>query len=264
MNNNQKGFHLPLLALIIVLVGIGIVGWRVVVKNRPGERSFPYVPPSVQEAVKKEDPNTPPLKLKSIGFNLGTYDPVTNSSGEMKFVGYNLFSDQIWGDFGQQDPRTLDTTKKNPQPTYVLPLSVKVQALVDGEVVKITKLYSDDFSIMVAKDKTSSFIYETEHVVNPLVKEGDHVKGGQIIADVSPHGSPGPGYGILEIGILHPQNTQAGHLCPYKYLDDSIKADIQKKITAVHEGWNQYKGKQVYNLSKFVSPGCVTEDWVQG
>lgn len=260
MLKNQKGYaHLvSFIVLFVILAVIVFAGIKVMGKSSEKSKSSG----SINKVSQTSD--TPPLRLKSIGFNLDYYNPATQSAGEMQFIQANLFSNEIWGDFGQQDPRTSDQTKKNPQPTYVLPLSVKVQSLVDGQVNKIQKLYSDDFSIMVTADSSSQYIYETEHVVNPLVKVGDKVKGGQIIADVSPHGSPKPGYGILEIGILHPENNQAGHLCPYKYLDPSIKADIQKKITSAHEGWNQYTGMQVYDLSKFVSPGCVTEDWVRG
>lgn len=260
MVKNQKGFHLIPTLLVILVLAIGLIGWRVATKDKQTTKS-------AQNSISNkssEDSNTPPLKLKSIGFKLGYYDSVTQSAGEMQFIKANIFYNEIWGDFGQQDPRTTDQTKKNPQPTYILPLTVKVQSLIDGEVIKVVQLYSDDYSIMMAKDKNSQFIYETEHVVNPLVKVGDHVKGGQIIASVSPHGSPKDGYGILEIGILHPEGNQAGHLCPYKYLDDSIKGATLKQITSVHEGWNQYTGQQVYDLSKFESPGCVTESWVQG
>ena len=61
--------------------------------------------------------------------------------------------------------------------------------MVDGIVVGVPKLYSDDYSIQVANSMSSRWRYETEHVINPLVKEGDTVKAGQVIAEVSPHSS---------------------------------------------------------------------------
>jgi biotin carboxyl carrier protein len=210
--------------------------------------------------------STPPLKLKSIGFNLDTYNESTGMAGDMKFTKIALPFSQIMSPFGQQDPRTTDTTKKNPQPTFILPLGTKVHALVDGMVVEVKEIYSGDSTIWVAKSKDSQWFYETEHVMNPLVKVGDTVKAGQVIADVSNYDSKNnPGFGLVEIGIMHStSNGQPEHVCPFQYLDDSVKADINAKISALYTAWEKYLGKDVYTQEKFVSPGCAVEEGVAG
>src|SRR5579871_5377855 len=106
-----------------------------------------------------------PLPLKSVGFNLDYYNPATNMAGDMEFTevdhGLSAHIHQIWQDFGQQDTRTTDTTKKNPQPVYVLPLHTKVHALVTGQIVAVKQLYSHDYTIWTASSPSSHYIYET-------------------------------------------------------------------------------------------------------
>lgn len=210
--------------------------------------------------------NEPPLKLKSVGFTFGAYDKATGMAGDIKFTKIALPFNQISGPFGQQDPRTTDTSKRNPQPTFILPLGTKVRSLVDGEVVEIKDLYSGDATIWVAKDKNSQWFYETEHVKNPLVKVGDKVVAGQIIADVSDYDSHNhPGFGLVEIGILHPVGTGAPeHVCPFKYMDDSVKDEINANFTALYKGWEEYLSKDIYKQETFASPGCVIDTAVQG
>ncbi len=215
----------------------------------------------------KEETDTP-LLLKSIGFNLDYYDKKTNMAGDIRFTKDNLFHDQIWSDFGQQDIRSPnDPTKRNVQPTVILPLGTKVYSLVDGEVINVEKLYSNDYTIMVARNRQSNYIYETEHVIHPLVKVGDHVSGGEVIAEASDHNSDyHPGLGILEIGILHPtKEGVAQHICPFAYLDPSIKKDVENKLNALYAAWESYQGNTtIYDEDHMVSPGCVITDPVQG
>lgn len=215
--------------------------------------------------------NTGPLLLKSIGFNLDYYDPKTNQAGDMVFThaDHDLSGHfhLIWSDFGTQDPRSPnDPTKRNPQPTFILPLGTKVHALVDGVVIEVKTLYSGDYTIWVARGQNAAYIYETEHVDKPLVKIGDSVTAGQVIGEVSAHDSQHhPGFGIVEIGILHPNDSRAEHLCPFAYLDPSIKAETQKKIVALHKAWEQYLGQSdLYNDTASASAGCFSLDPVQG
>ena len=257
MGRTQAGFAL-VFEIILVVAVVAVAATVFVLRIHKSTHSTGGTTASVS--------SNPPLKLKSIGFDLDYYNPATGMAGDIKFEHYNFFADEIVGIFGQHDPRSQDPAVRNPQPTFVLAAGTKIQSLVDGVVANVKTLYSGDSTIMVTTDGTldSNFIYETEHVINVRVKKGDHVKGGQVIAEVSPHGAPGPGIGIVDIGILHPQGSEAGHVCPFQYMDDSIKNDINKKLTALYQSWNQYEGKQVYNPSTFVSPGCVTEDWVKG
>jgi len=260
MHSRMRGgfAHIELVLLIVVLGGVGVAGWTVYHKNHLKSAN------PVAMALKDQ-----PLALESIGFDLDYYDPATNRAGDMEFtnVDHTLsgHNHQIWQDFGQQDYRSPnDPTKKNPQPTFVLPLQTKVHSLVTGQVVAIKRLYSNDYTIWTASSPGSHYIYETEHVDNPLVKKGDKVTGGQVIAEVSDKDSDiTPGFGLLEIGILYTAHNYPQHLCPFQYLDTRIKADTDKRITSLHTAWEKYYGQQVY-FESFVTPGCVTENPVNG
>jgi hypothetical protein len=267
---NQKGFaHLEILLILIVLIAVGAAGWLVYNKNHKKTSS------STNSSSSKDSKNETDglLTLKSIGFNLDYYNPTTNHAGDMVFTheDHDLSGHfhLIFADFGTQDPRSPnDPSKRNVQPTFVLPLGTKVHSLVDGIVIDVKSLYSGDDTIMVSASGTqnSGYIYETEHINNPLVKKGDHVTGGQVIGEVSTHDSQyHPGFGIVEIGILHPNGSQAQHICPFHYLDPSIKADIQKKILNVHQAWMGYTGMpNLYDDAHSAEPGCFTLTPVNG
>ena len=265
------GVMLPIVLALFVVVNVAQA--PTVVAAGIQQRATPAAqrtPPSAQQPTSAKpagNKRNSPLPIKSIGFTLEAFDPATNKAGDMMFTKLPLFQDKIWADFGTQDPRSPnDPSKRNVQPTFILPLGTKVLSLVDGEVVFVEKLYSNDYTIMVAYDARSTYRYETEHVDNPVVKVGDKVRAGQVIAEVSKHDSQHhPGFGILEIGILHPEGPQAVyHLCPFQYLDASIKAATFEKINALYVAWNAYLGKTVYMPERNAVPGCATLEPVAG
>ncbi len=257
---NSDGFGvIEILIVIVLLAAIGFVGFKVLTKNKDKQESNQTGSTSNSSTSEKSDSNA--IVMKSIGFNLDYYDEATNSAGDMKFTKMSLFGNQIMGDFGQQDPRSPnDPTKRNPQPTFILPLGTKVLSLVDGTVTKVETLYSGDTTIWVSPYKDSQLSFETEHVNKALVKVGDSVKSGQVIAEVSDYDTKAhPGFGIVEIGVLGQSGNRPSHTCPFQYLDASVKDDMLKKITALHTAWNKYLGKSVYG-SSYEIPGCVTTD----
>lgn len=267
MLKNQAGFaHLGLVLLAVAVLSAGaLAGWNTYKSHKAGasQRSTQSNAGSAQ--------NDQPLPLKSIGFNLDYYDPSTNHAGDMVFTheDHDLSGNFhfIFADFGTQDLRSPnDATKRNVQPTFVLPLGTKVHSLVDGVVVEVKTLYSNDYTIWVARSAGSQYIYETEHVDNPIVKKGDRVQGGQVIGEVSTHDSQyHPGFGIVEIGILRPSGSQAQHICPFHYLDPSIKAAMGKKILSVHQAWMSYVGiPTLYNDAHSAEPGCTTLEPITG
>lgn len=66
-----------------------------------------------------------------------------------------------------------------------MPRGTKVRALIDGFVIDVPKLYSGDYSVIVSPSIESRWMFETEHVDNPIVKVGDFVKAGQVVAEAS-------------------------------------------------------------------------------
>lgn len=201
------------------------------------------------------NPDEPPLKLKSIGVNFEDF----------KFTKQKLQFNRLFMDYGFFIPASsASPDKKNPQPTFILLLGTKVRSLVDGVVVDIPTLWSGDYSVMVGNgDDKSQWRYETEHVKNVLVKVGDKVSAGQVIAEVSgfDKGTPA-GFGAVEIGILKGGNPPQ-HVCPFAYLDDSIKEDTFTKIKILFKSWQDYIGDQtLYGETKV--PGCLTLNPIEG
>ncbi len=258
MKNKQKGFAAVELLIILAVLALVAGTWWLVFNKKSGQPANESATNNTKTADDtKKDEIT---KLKSIGFNLDYYDPATKRAGDFKFQSLGKYTDLIWVDFGIQDSRSPnDPTKRNVQPTFILPLGTKVLSLVDGEVTNVEQLYSGDYSVMVKSDnKNDQLVYETEHVNNPIVKKGDRVKGGQVIAEVSTHDSQyHPGLGILEIGILRGGNPPE-HLCPFDRLDDSIKEETYKKITALYKSWEEFTGKDLYKNESYPVPGCAT------
>lgn len=212
--------------------------------------------------------NQPDLLLKSIGVELGTFDPATGKAGDFVFTKKKLTFDRLWMDYGfviPGDQAAGGKDKANPQPTFLLPLGTKVRSLVDGVVVGVPQLYSKDYSVMVASSKDSSWIYETEHVINPVVKVGDTVQAGQVVAEVSTWDSQtNHGLGLVEIGILHGGNPPE-HVCPFAYLDPSVKAIILGKITNFYAAWEEYLGNdKIYSQGTMPIAGCQTQDAIPG
>lgn len=271
---NQAGFSV--IEVIIVLIVLGLiagVGYKVLGSRNKSKTTKDSGSTAQQSstdttAVESTDPNQPPLKLKSIGLKLDTYNAGTGMAGDIKFTKGKLVTDLIFSDFGYVVPKAISATgqdKPNPQPSFLAPLGTKVMSLVDGIVVNVPKLYSGDYSIQVGISSDSNWLYETEHVLNPLVKVGDKVKAGQVIAEVSNHDAQNnDGLGVVEIGILKGGNPPT-HLCPFNYLDASIKSDVQAKLKSFYKAWEDYKGNAaLYDESKHVVPGCYTLDPIEG
>ncbi len=282
MNTQQKynndGFaHVVLVVLMLLVLVIGFAGFRVWDSQKSQNNNSDNNQENTNQNQTTDAPGPQPqnenirkveasdIVMKSVGFNIDTYDPAKNTAGDMVFTKKGIQFDQIWGDFGQQDPRSPnDKTKRNPQPTYILPLGTKVQSLIDGYVTKVETIYSGDMTIWVSPFMNGNIWFETEHVINPVVKVGDQVKSGQIIADVSTHDSQNhPGFGILEVGLFEPTPSETIHTCLYRYMHESVKEDIYGKITALHDGWETYIGKDIYP-DDYPIPGCVSLDPVNG
>ena len=209
----------------------------------------------VQNAPKNID--EPPLKLKGIGVNFEDF----------KFTKEQLQFDRLFMGFGFVIPVSSSSSgqdKSNPQPTYVVPLGTPVRSIVDGIVVAIPTLWSGDVSIQVtANGKMERWIYETEHLINPKVAVGERVFAGQIIGEVSSFGNGDPpGYGAVEIGLLRGGQTPE-HVCPFAYLDDSIREETFAKMRNLFQSWEEYAGDQTLYVDTEI-PGCLTLRPIEG
>lgn len=255
---NQKGFSTALVIIVVVLT-LSVAGFflsRPNSKNQENVQFYTQSEPNNTERQKMDDSNEPPLKLKSIGIEFSDF----------KFTKEKLQFNRLFMGYGFYIPRGNDNPSKyNPQPTFIVPLGTPVRSLVDGVVAAIPTLWSGDYSIQVTTDgKMQKWIYETEHVRNPTVKVGDRVKAGQIIAEVGSFGGGDPpGFGSVEIGILR-GGQNPDHVCPFAYIDDSIKDKTFIKMRDLFKSWEEYVGDKTLYDESLTIPGCLTLDSIEG
>lgn len=256
----QSGFAvIEILIILVIILAIGGVGYYVLNRNKDDSKVSST---NSDQKVSSKEP-----KIKNIGINLGEYDPATGMAGDLKFTKTTFPSgmQMLFSEYGYEvAASSAGPARKNPQPTFIVPLGTKVMSLVDGKVVNVPKLYSNDYSIHVQAEG-SDLIFETEHVINVKVKKGDTVKAGQAIAEVSDYDARNyDGQGLYEIGVLKSGNPPS-HVCPFDYLDESIKEDTNKKILSLQKAWEEYRGDtSIYDETKAVTPGCLTRDPIEG
>lgn len=269
--HKKSGFAvLELLLIVVVIAVIGGVGYFVFSKNNSKSDQSDTSTNSAPEESKKtdtSDESSGEVKIKHLGVELDYYDPNTNKAGNFEFTKEELSFDRLFFDFGFIVPaNSAGPEKKNPQPTFIVPLGTKVHSLVDGVVYDVPKLYSDDYSVQI-QGEGSELLFETEHVINVMVKKGDKVKAGDIIAEVSDYDAKNyAGLGLVEIGVLKGGDSgPPKHYCPFDYLDDSIKDDLLAKITAFQKSWEEYRGDAtIYDETNYAIPGCVMLDPIEG
>src|SRR3989344_999139 len=249
-----------MLKIGLVIAILGIIGALAFFSYNSGKQnseprdSSPSTSLRIQND-KDNNQNGPPLKLKSIGVEFSDF----------KFTKEKLQFNRLFMGYGFIIPTSsAGPQKSNPQPTFILPLGTKVRSLVDGVVVDIPTVWSGDFSLMVGTgDDKSPWRYETEHVKNVVVKVGDKVSAGQVIAEVSDFDKGAPaGYGAVEIGILKGGNPPQ-HICPFAYLDDSIREETFSKMNELFKTWEEYVGDQTLYMETEI-PGCLTLEPIEG
>lgn len=251
-----------LLIFLVIAVAVIIILSRGSKQGQKSTISEPQQTPQIK--TKKE------AKIKSIGFNLDYYNPATNTAGDIKFAKFKAPYDRILTDFGYKMAAENNANRQealNVHPTFLLPMGTKVLATIDGTIVDVPKLYSNDYSVQISADGgRNGLIFELEHVKNPLVKTGDKVKAGQPVAEVTDFSSEHhPGYGYFDLAVFQSTGSQPQHLCPFLYLDDSIKAEVFAKIRALYASWEEYMGNdKMYDEDAYTIPGCITLDPIDG
>lgn len=271
MSSTRKIFLLVVLPLLVIFIGAVIYSFRLQPGGQPSTVNNTSSSPTTSDIKPKAKSDEPPLKIKHLGINLGPYDPATGMAGDLKFSKANFTSgiQLLFSDFGYVIKAAYTSSgqdKASPQPTFIAPLGTKVRSLVDGVVFEVTKLYSGDYSVQVYDGKSATWVYETEHVINVTVKKGDKVTAGQVVGEVSDYSKQGyDGLGLFEIGILHGGNPPQ-HVCPFSYLDDSIKADTFAKLSALMKSWEEYRNDPTLYPEESTYPvlGCLSLDPIDG
>ena len=223
----------------------------------------------------KEGP--PPALIKSLGYDFST--------GVVPI---------LITDYGTLAHVDIKRPEYNLQPTFVLPAGTKVTAIIDGVVCMIPKLYSGDYSVMMAPScEEKKYMWEMEHVINVTVEVGDRVMAGQPVAEVSnysyEYGDPQGldlsrpdrkyGFDLVEIGLLEGGNAPVHH-CPWLYIDPNYKEELLGMMTEARKSietettgtpnseyidhfleqhitdWETPDGKPLYNTSDYQARSC--------
>ncbi|MDO8729093.1 MAG: M23 family metallopeptidase [bacterium] len=253
---NMEFFKKHWLKILLVIASITVVfvGAMLILNTENQTRNEE----KSKQDISSESPDLdePPLKLKSIGIDFEDF----------KFTKAKLQFGRLFMGYGFYIPAGNDNPAKyNPQPTFVVPLGTPVRAIVDGVVADMPTLWSGDISVRITENgKLEKWSYETEHLINPKVKVGDRVSAGQILGEVSDfnHGAPA-GFGTVEIGIGIGGNPPH-HICPFAYLDDSIKDETFTKMNALFRSWEEYIGDTTLYDESALIPGCLTLDLIEG
>lgn len=222
--------------------------------------------------------NEIPAVVQNFGFRLATYSSATGYAGDLKIRGVvppTFGGENASRDNAQYrllvDPIALQTVlgKPSPQMSIWLPLGTKVTSMVTGTVCKVEKLYSGDFTIMVAvpqfpcSNGQSAVSFEHEHVTDPAVVVGQKVTAGDVIATVSdynPHWKS-KGLGVVEIGILFGKtnSSSAWHACVAKFLDPVAKTALLQSLESVFAAWEaELADTDVFNERAMPVAGCYT------
>jgi hypothetical protein len=164
-------------------------------------------------------------------------------------------------DTGARGEGAIGSGTVNPQPGLYAPLGTSVLAIKTGNVIKVTKLYSNDYNIMIAVPGDQKNIWEVEHVIDVKVKEGDRVKAGQPIAKVGDFDERyTPGIGLVEFGLLINSSGPPSHVCPFKKIAASASSRIKAELTAIIEA----DKKRGYDSGPMEVLGCTKLVSVEG
>lgn len=180
-------------------------------------------------------------------------------------------------DFGFLDGEGTENERRNPQPTFHVPLGTPVLAPIDGLVSEVKMLYSGDYTIMfVGSSGDRSIAWETEHVEAVLVNPGDVVRAGQPVASVSNYlctyskkqfGNDsycGLGIGLVELGHLV-GGAVPRHHCPFGALTDPTAIGrIESELSNARSAIEQLAGKRLFDTENWATPNCIIDEPIEG
>lgn len=167
--------------------------------------------------------------------------------------------------------------KPNPQPTFWALTGTDVLAPVTGRVRSVPTLYSGDQSVHF--EGVDGMIWETEHVIDVIVDEGDMVEAGQPVAKVGNYECEysrrefgneqycGVPVGIVEFGLLDSGGSKPTHRCPFlpEYLDPAHAERIESELAAARTTIETMLGSTSYYAQEsWGATNCIELSAVDG
>lgn len=254
---NQRGFS-P--ALIIVLVAVPILLFFGInfIRHQPGSYSQQPQQPQNQKVETKDTAGLP--VLYNIGINIDKYDPRTNKAGDFIFQDTNEdYQHKIFLEFMVELGGPGGKKSSLPSFNYVLPLDTVLFSPVHG-TVDLVHFQKDrnDYEIGIIPDGASDWRLYFDHVVNIKVAKGDKLKPNDPIGTATPWEAI-PGKGFVELQVEKAERDRPRASCPVLLLDASVRASIEAKIIQFAKDWEEFLGRDVYDESKWVAPGCLAK-----
>lgn len=164
-------------------------------------------------------------------------------------------------DSGERGQGAIGSGTKNPQPVFYAPIGTSVLAPITGVIIKVTKLYSNDYNIMMATTSNSKNIWEVEHVIDVKVKAGDKIIAGQAIASVGDFDERyTPGIGLVELGMMISSNGPPTHYCPFAKIKAAVKSKMISDLAAIVAA----DSKRGFSAGSVVQPGCTNLNPIEG
>lgn len=198
-----------------------------------------------EDIVEIEDKFNEPPTLYNIGINLDRWNKETNMGGDVLFKKYK-YDDKLFIEYGGE------LGGKNVHPEFYLPVGSKVFSSTNGIIGAISYIEpTNDYAVLITRGEGDKFTVNYEHVVNVIVKEGDEIKAGDLIGEVSPRHE---GFGITAIMIFRHEDHMT--YCPYDLLHESVKETYENKIMQHVKDWEEFTGENIYDEETWYSPGC--------
>jgi hypothetical protein len=210
----------------------------------------------------KEDDDNPDIKTSALPilFNLSIANSsfaITGSGGAFSLTSKVGSTNKPFLEFGGKlidggtGPGGIDFFHL----TYVLQEGTDVLSPFDGVVMAVDYQSADnDYEIRI-KYSSSSSIYTsiTDHVLSPTVISGNTVAAGQVIGVVN-HSTK------YEFDITVDDRSSNVRDCPVKYLDSSVKVEVEGLITQLMQDVETYQNDaSLYDQENMPYPGCKVE-----
>jgi len=185
-----------------------------------------------------------PPTIYGIGTNLNAYNPSIDRAGDVSFsLSYEdkTYKPVPFEEFGRTFERGGGL---NTHPEFLLPVGTKIHSVSEGVVEDISKLYSNDYSVLVKISPESKWTINYEHVINPSVKKGERVYVDQVLAEVSPLGWPNKKFGkwaLMKFSATSSEDDPRYVACPYDLLDESVKSTYEAQLLQLVKDWEKFK-----------------------
>jgi hypothetical protein len=194
-----------------------------------------------------------PFIISNLGVTFGPYDPQTGMAGDFIFAPY---FGKPFLEFGAVVSTGTGEPKSLPTFEYYLRKDAYVFAIAPGKVVRfILQDDTDDYGFGAVSTKDSDFEVCYDHVLNPLVKEGDIIQPGDTL------GNPGnwnASVGRFEIMVNN--NRTKYSYCPFCFFDQELIEAYQNKVNQLMIDYEIYRADTtIYDEMSHPLSGCIID-----